>query len=112
MASKNIKGIAERFLIAMREIIASHKLKGGKVIDAKTFSKSIGQNPQNLNAITQGRRNVSLAIVEAICRKHLINPTWLIMGSGEMKLREDNRLQLDDHENRIRKLEKIAGIKS
>lgn len=98
--------VTKRFLEAVKEIIRRNEKSGGKIIDYQSFAESVGDTPQNFQKVrTQGQMVGRDMMIESI-HKYRINPTWLILGEGEMFLKEDINGRLEAIERRLAKLEK------
>lgn len=106
MKTKNTKELTARFIEAMHEIIKNDKLSNGKIDTVKAFAESIGQSPQNVSMFSKKGRHVGTAIIIETCLKYRVNPTYLILGEGEMFLSNDLTGRVNDLEKRVRKLEK------
>lgn len=92
---------------AMHELIKRDKLKGGKVDSVKAFAASIGQSPQNFSKYSTHGQHVSIVVVIDACKRYRINPTWLVLGEGEMFLGEQPEPALEDIKRRLIRIEKL-----
>lgn len=107
MKTKTTEEISKRFIQAMNEIINSEKQHGGQITSVKAFARSIGQLPQNFSKFKTHKQHVTLPIIAEACKLYKINPTFLILGEGELFLSNDLTALIDKHEKRIKRLEKM-----
>lgn len=99
------KAITERFKTVMFDIITTGKKKRTGITSVSAFARSIGYSSQNLGKYFNHFQGVSTPVIEAACRKYRINPTWLILGEGEMYLKAEKKKQT--LEERVKKLESL-----
>lgn len=91
----------------MRLIISQNKLKQGKYDTLSAFAKSVGQVSQNMHKLMKGQ-TVSTNVMESTCRVHRVNPTWLLLGEGEMFMKDDINERVAQLEARVKKLESVG----
>lgn len=107
MRNPYTKAMTKRFVEAMNTIIHQNVLRGGKIIDGSKFARTINVAPQNMNKWLKGEQDVGSIFIEAACRVHRVNPTWIILGEGEMFLASDLNAKVGDHEIRLQRIEKL-----
>jgi AraC-like DNA-binding protein len=73
--------IYSRFIQAVEFIINSHQYQEKNV---KQISLSLGIEYTHFHKITKGLRSISITLAADLCRKYAINPTWLLLGEGDM----------------------------
>lgn len=104
---KGLEGVTERFVKAMNTIIAKSKLEKGDIRSFRDFGRKIGIDSTNFSKIKghagqdAQTRGVNARLIRAICVEFEVNPTWLILGTGEMFLNETETL-----EKRISRIER------
>lgn len=101
--------ITKRFLLIMDEAI-----RDGHTENRTTFAKSVGEHQQNLSAMEDGARSPTLEQIAAACKVYGYNPTWLILGTGDKRLKakdqktDDERLtQLEVEVSKIKRMLKV-----
>lgn len=92
MKTSYTDAMTERFIMAVNDIIISENKSGGKAVSVRAFALSIGTLQQNLNRIVNEGQGVSIAIVETTCRIYRVNPTFIILGEGEMYLTDKSQI--------------------
>lgn len=108
MKNKDHAEATKRFLEAMLDVINKNKLMGGKITSVKAFAESLGQLAQNFAKYTsEQKQNVSAPVIIAACKRYNFNPTWIILGQGEMYLSSDLEGKMSDLEARMQKIEKL-----
>lgn len=105
MKTPRTKAITKRFLEAMYEIIRQHSVKRGKVVNVQEFALSLGYTSANFYKIEYGGRFVGMDILASACAKYRINPTYLILGEGDLFL-EPTGVTVDDLSKRVLAMEK------
>jgi hypothetical protein len=96
--------ITKRFLLIVDEVIRS-----GQVDTKGEFAKSVGEHQQNLSLMEKGTRAPTLEHIALSCKLYGYNPTWLILGVGEKKLKTSDGKTI---EARVTDLEtELAAIK-
>lgn len=106
MRTKKTEAVTGRFLAAMHEIIKKNKIDKGRIATRQAFAESIGQSPQNFAKLNNNGQHVSMSIIAEVCRKYRVNPTYLILGEGDMFLSDDLRGKITEIEKRLLRLEK------
>ena len=53
-------------------------------MSTNAFAKSIGKSQSAVRLVVEGKTKPSFDVLDAICDKYNVNPTWLLKGSGEM----------------------------
>lgn len=99
--NKDTKDVARRFVKAMNSVVAE-KIAAGEKYSNVDFADSIGYTRSNMTKLNTLDRIPTVPIIIKLCRVHKVNPTWLILGEGEMMSGKKN----DSLEERVRKLEK------
>lgn len=108
MKSKDHAEATKRFSEAVTDVIHRSKLNGGKINSVRAFAESIGQLPQNFSKYnTKHKQMVSAPIIIAACKLYRINPTWIMLGEGEMYLSSDLQAKTSDLEERMKRIEKL-----
>lgn len=78
----------------MHQVITNQRVSGGKVRNVKAFAESIGHSASNFSKFSgKNKRSVTVEMIEAICRRHDVNPAWLILGKGPMFMQDETELQ-------------------
>lgn len=108
MKTSHTDAMTERFIMAVNDIIISESKSGGKAVSVRAFAKSIGTLQQNLNRIINNGQGVSIALVETTCRLYRVNPTFIILGEGEMYL--NTRPQISRRPEITKKLREIEDL--
>ncbi|MDI7190863.1 helix-turn-helix domain-containing protein [Leptospira santarosai] len=76
----------------------------------KEFAEKIGISTGNLSDLFSGRiKQLSPQVVTNIAKIFLINPTWLILGEGEMEFSSNNSLEKVQLREDIEFTRKILG---
>lgn len=58
-------------------------------ISTNAFAKTIHKSQSAVSFIIDGRSKPGFEILDAICETHMVNPTWLLTGKGEMFLQSE-----------------------
>lgn len=106
MKSKQTTEATKRFLEAMHEIIKRDRMNRGDITTVAAFAESIGQFPQNISKFNNNEKQVTLQMLIDICMKYKVNPTFIVLGKGEMFLRDDASYLGDTLEKNIKSLER------
>lgn len=85
------KDISSRFIYALGELI-----KQGKVSDKKAFAASVGCSTSMITEISKGRSNVGISVLQNTVLLYEISATWLLVGTGEMFIKEHKELCEDN----------------
>ena len=109
--------VTERFLTAMRHIIA---YRVGGTDTTGDFAKAVGIHVQNISKMEPGskvRRYAGIEHVVAMCETYGVDPDWLLFGKGEMFRQErsthpDPMQVLNELEKTIKKLKWEVGLQS
>jgi transcriptional regulator with XRE-family HTH domain len=73
-------GVTLRMIKAMKAVIATHET----VQTRKEFAEHIGTTNQFISRWSSGEANCTVENIAIACKKFRINPTYLILGQGEM----------------------------
>lgn len=107
MKNKDTKEMTARFVESMHEVIKRNKTSGGKIDTIQSFAKSIGQKPSNFSKFNTHGQHVQAHIVIAACKRHKFSPNYLLLGIGEMFLKDDVKGSVDSIDARLKRLEKL-----
>jgi hypothetical protein len=100
----NTVEITKRFLQLADEVI-----RDGLAKNRVEFCKSIGEYQQNFARFEALERAPTLEQLALCCKVYGYNPTWLILGAGEKKMKASEQRTL---EQRVSALEvELAGLK-
>jgi transcriptional regulator with XRE-family HTH domain len=75
--------VTQRFLYAMKQVIA---LEREGVDTRAAFAQMIGEHSQNISKMEHGTRYPTIEAICLMCDAFKINPSWLLMGTGDMWL--------------------------
>jgi hypothetical protein len=82
--------ITKRFLA-----IADELVKEGTCKTRVEFMSAVGAHQQNLTPMEQGTRYPTLENIALTCKKYGYNPTWVILGVGDkrLKIKEERTIE-------------------
>ena len=95
--------ISNRFIEALNELI-----NRGILQDKKSFAESVGCSASMITEILKGRCNVGVSQLQNTARKYGISATWLLMGEGEMFVRDEAAQRNNGREENM--VDKLLGI--
>lgn len=100
--------ITKRFLA-----IADELVKEGRCKNRVEFTEAVGAHQQNLTPMEKGTRYPTLENIALTCKKYGYNPTWLILGIGDKRLKikeertiEERVAELEVDMARLKRLQK------
>jgi transcriptional regulator with XRE-family HTH domain len=85
------RAITQRMLTVMRSIIASDP----QVKNQEQFAKAIGIVKQALSRWKSGQANSTLENVAQVCHRFKVNPSYLIMGVGDVFLYSESKVNIE-----------------
>ena len=95
---KHSDQVAARFLQAMKQVIAKDL-----ATSQKDFAEKVGEYAQNISKIESGSRYPTIEMMCNSCIIFNINPSWLLLNSGEMFTSDTKTIGLEE---RIETIEK------
>jgi hypothetical protein len=93
--------ITKRFLLIVDEVI-----REGSIGTRTEFAQAVGEHQQNLALMEKGTRAPTLEHIAVACKKFGYSPTWLVLGTGDKKLKVKDQKGIED---RVSELEAIVA---
>ena len=97
------KDVSNRFIEVLNEL-----LKRGRLPDKKAFASSVGCSTSMITEISKGRSNVGVSILQNTVQNYGVSATWLLVGTGEMFVNEEQQPQNSSSEEPM--VDKLLGI--
>lgn len=73
-----------------------YELRKALNLGQEEFGKRIGITRSSVSGFESGRRNPSTQTITSICKEFNVNKSWLINGTGEMFIRDEDK-ELDSY---------------
>jgi phage repressor protein C with HTH and peptisase S24 domain len=91
-------------IVTQRFVECHHVLKDmGKIKSSRQFALSLEYQPQSLNDILKGKRDVTIELLRKASEQYGINPDYVLLGKGEkLQSDADNMVIVTDKDNNER----------